>query len=110
MTIAALKEVLSDRIMMLKSGVHQKPTAHMEGRLEELQVCLGLVEKLQLDEEHPLLELRDGCVRRVPWGEQERHNWPDSTFSGLVWDYENHESSNQDESEPDVNRFDPSRC
>jgi hypothetical protein len=120
MTIEALKESLHDRCKSLEGGLSvlrsdflQRPRAEakLEGQIAEVEACLHLVESLQLDEGNPLLELRDGCVRRVPWGKLERHNWPNSTFGGLVWDWEKCEPVNSDdESEPGVNRHDPSRC
>jgi hypothetical protein len=104
MTIAALQEVLSDRIGMLESALRQNTTAptwlpnaderserdraRLEGRLEELRVCLGLVEKLELDEEHPLFELSEQGIRRIDdqisddWCSQPRGDWPTSTFGG----------------------------
>jgi hypothetical protein len=102
MTIDALKEVLQDRIDMLDRALrdsrsipswlqaerHDRDEARLEGRLEELRVCLRLVEQLKLDEEHPLLELSESGIRRVDgptpddWGTQQRGDWPNSTFGG----------------------------
>ncbi len=99
MTLAALKEVLQDRINALvgefepiadipSTEQNRWQAGYIEGRLEEARVALRLVDRLQLEEEHPLLELeRDGRVRRVAdsdgWGEQQRGDWPASTFGRL---------------------------
>jgi hypothetical protein len=106
MTKDALKEVLQDRIYMLdhalresrgvprwlqaeRGGIafYERDEARLEGRLEELRVCLRLVEQLKLDEEHPLLELSEKGIRRVDdapdeWGKQVRGDWPNATFGG----------------------------
>jgi hypothetical protein len=113
MTTAVLKEALHDRIVVLEHGLHAvreefpytpwsvsqaREESRLEGRLEEVKVCLALVDNLQLEEEHPLLELRGDVIRHVPWGKQSRGDWPQSTF-GVA-----------DEAEPGVNRYDPGRC
>jgi len=79
MTLAALKEVLQDRVNLLteefsahiRSSLpweHRWEAGYLEGRLEEVRVCLRLVEKLQLDEKHPLVanEAEPGVDRHDP--------------------------------------------
>lgn len=92
MTISVLERTLSDRIVMLESALRQIATApswlalsyteersardrvRLEGRLEELRVCLRLVEKLKIDKVDNFISDR--------WGAQERVDWPNSTFGG----------------------------
>lgn len=46
MTIAALKEVLQDRLEAIEQQMYgpDADASHLEGRLEELRVCLCFIE------------------------------------------------------------------
>lgn len=95
MTLETLKEVLQDRIDMLSSSLidpifedardDQYELVSLESRLEEIRVCLQLVEQLEIDTDHPLMELKDSEIRvvdPVAWGQQPRGDWPNSSFGG----------------------------
>lgn len=91
MTLAALKEVLQDRVNALVEEFEPMTeipsreqsrwqAGYLEGRLEEARVCLRLVERLQLEEAISA----EGRVRRADtsddWGKQQRGDWPRSSF------------------------------
>jgi hypothetical protein len=133
--MTALKEVLQDRIDVLTLELDKTAfkdddmweQGYLYRRREDLIVCLSLVEKLQLEEEHPLrivpsITFKPRTQPLTPeieafekdaegWGRQQRHDWPNSTFAGQPWDWEKQELMNQDdEAEPGVARHDPDRC
>ena len=111
MTGPALLEVLQDRLNMLVTALdgmsfegegdevaYARQRGYLEGRVEELRVCLDLAERVV----HPLMAVTStGHLRLVPdapeWGKQDRHNWPDFAFGAS-------------EAEPGVDRYDPERC
>lgn len=111
MTLSALKEVLRDRIALLESVIHDGDTAppswlpqgaedqsYRRGRLEELRVCLSLVEKLDVD---PLVDAKNKAESRSRWGEQPRGDWPNSSFSGAPYPASHHDYDD---------RFEYERC
>lgn len=92
MTLSALKKVLRDRIFSLETVMQvtadtalswlpqgAKDQAYRQGRLEELRVCLSLVERLDID---PLVDAKNKAESRFRWGDQSQGDWPNSSFGG----------------------------
>jgi hypothetical protein len=99
MTFKALKATLESRISTLDAANraeydYDRPfdAGMLEGRLAEAEVILDLINRVT---EITDLGFFDDAP---PWGKQERHDWPNSTFGA------------EDESEPGVARHDPERC
>lgn len=93
MDIAALKEVLQDRLGKLDQATEKyvqytHGQTYLEDHRDELRFCLRLVEQWRQEEEYPLLELSEYGVRRIDnplpddWGAQPRGDWPNSMFGG----------------------------
>jgi hypothetical protein len=136
MTFADLRASLEDRVRTLEHAYSAEidvPLAKqnrynvytLEGRLEEARAILRLV--ASVDTRPALMQIdADGSVELVisdpepEWGEQQRGDWPISTFADLLVPREERArikkivttpvATCEDDAEPGTDRHDPGRC